>query len=143
MVINALSVCVSVMFTTLLLIRPLPAIPPWLQRVAGKTNKNWPSLEGKLSEKTDQKDNQGNNDQLEHVEDVSGDKNMNDLADKVADLLSERQRITQTLKEPNKDEGLERQWKQIASSLNKILLTFFTLVFLSMFVLALLFWIQF
>ena len=77
------------------------------------------------------------------MEDVSGDKNMNGLADKVADLLSERQRITQTLKEPNKDEGLERQWKQIASSLNKMLLTFFTLVFLSMFVLALLFWIQF
>ena len=67
MVINALSVCVSVMFTTLLLIRPLPAIPPWLQRVAGKTNKNGPSLEGKLSEKTDQKDNHGNNDLCEKI----------------------------------------------------------------------------
>ena len=140
MVINALYVCVSVMFTSLLLTRPLPAIPPWLQRVAGKTKKNGLFLEGKLSEKTDQKDNQGNNDQLEHVEDVSGDKNMNDLADKVADLLSERRMITQ---KANKDEGLERQWKQIASSLNKMVLIFFTLVFLSMFVLALSFWVQF
>ena len=143
MVINALSVGVSVMFTSLLLTRPLPQIPLWLQAVAGKTNKNGPSLEGKPLEKTNTKVIQGNNDQLEDVEDVSGDRNMNDLTDNIAVLLSEIQRITQNHKETNKDEGLERQWKQIANRLNKMLLTLFTLVQLSMLIVAFLFWVKF
>ena len=143
MVINALSVAISVMFTSLLLTRPLPQIPLWLQTVAGKTNKNGPSLKGILLEKTNMKDIQGNNDQLEYVEDVSGYRNMNDLTDNVVVLLSEIQRITQNHKDTNKDEGLERHWKQIASSLNKILLTLFTLVQLSMLIVAFLFWLKF
>ena len=143
MVINALSVGVSVMFTTLLLTRPLPQIPLWLQTVAGKTNQNGPSLKGIPPEKTNKKDIQGNKDQLEHVEDVGGYRNMNDLTDKVAVLLSEILRITQNHKETNKNESLERHWKQIASSLNKILLTLFTLVQLSMLIVAFLFWVKF
>ena len=128
MVINALSVCVSVMFTTLLLIRPLPQIPLWLQTVAGKTNKTGPSLKGITLRKTSQDTCQIKEDQLKVIEVANGDKEMGDLTDKVADILCEMQKIIKKLEETNKDEDLEMQWKEIASRFNKILFLLFSLV---------------
>ena len=132
MVINALSVCVSVMFTTLLLIRPLPQIPLWLQTVAGKTNKTGPSLKGITLRKTSQDTSQITEDQLKMMEVANGDKEMGDLTDKVADILCQMQKITKKLEETNKDEDLELRWKEIAGRLNKILLLLFSLILLIM-----------
>ena len=128
MVINALSVCVSVMFTALLLIRPLPQIPLWLQTVAGKTNKTGPSLKGITLRKTSQDTCQIKEDQLKVIEVANGDKEMRDLTDKVADILCEMQKIIKKLEETNKDEDLEMQWKGIAGRLNKILFLLFSIV---------------
>ena len=128
MVINALSVCVSVMFTTLLLIRPLPQIPLWLQTVAGKTNKTGPSLKGITLRKTSQDTCQIKEDQLKVIEVANGDKEMRDLTDKVADILCEMQKIIKKLEETNKDEDLEMQWKGIAGRLNEILFLLFSIV---------------
>ena len=132
MVINALSVCVSVMFTSLLLIRPLPQIPLWLQTVAGKTNKTGPSLKGITLRKTSQDTSQIKEDQLKVIEVANGDKEMRDLTDKVADILCEMQKITKKFEETNKDEDLEMQWKEIAGRLNKILFLLFALILLIM-----------
>ena len=130
MVINALSVCVSVMFTSLLLMKPVPQIPLWLQTVAGKTNKTGPSLKGIEMRKTSQDTSQIKENQLKVIEVANGDKEMRDLTDKVADILCEMQKITKKLEENNKDEDLEMQWKEIASRLNKILFLLFSLVLL-------------
>ena len=128
MVINALSVCVSVMFTSLLLIRPLPQIPLWLQTVAGKTNRNGPSLKGIPLRHLSWNISQTIEDQLKSIEVANGYKEMRDLTDKVADILCEMQKITKKFEETNKDEDLEMQWKEIASRLNKILFLLFSLV---------------
>ena len=125
MVINALSVCVSVMFTSLLLIRPVPQIPLWLQTIAGKTNKNGPSLR-----QISQNISQTMEDELKQMEVANGYKEMRDLTNKVADILCEMQKTTKKLEETNKDEDLEMQWKEIASRLNKILFFLFSLVLL-------------
>ena len=132
MVINALSVCVSVMFTSLLLIRPVPQIPLWLQTLAGKTNKTGPSLKGIILQKTSQDTRQTMENQLKQIEVANGDKDTGDLTDKVADILCEMQKITKKLEETNKDEDLELQWKDIASRLNKILFFLFALSLLIM-----------
>ena len=128
MVINALSVCVSVMFTTLLLTRPLPQIPLWLQTVARKTNRNGPSLKGIPLRQLSRNISQTMEDQLKSIEVANGDKEMRDLTDKVADILCEMQKITKKLEETNKDEDLEMQWKEIAGRLNKILFLLFSIV---------------
>ena len=130
MVINALSVCVSVMFTSLLLMKPVPEIPLWLQTVAGKTNKTGPSLKGIEMRKTSQDTSQIKENQLKVIEVANGDEEMGDLTDKVADILCEMQKITKKFEENNKDEDLEMQWKEIASRLNKILFLLFSLVLL-------------
>ena len=128
MVINALSVCVSVMFTSLLLTRPLPQIPLWLQKVARKTNRNGPSLKGIKMRKTSKNTSQITEDQLKQIKVANGDTEMRDLIDTVADIRSEMQKITKKLEETNKDEDLETQWKEIASRLNKLLFLLFSLV---------------
>ena len=132
MVINALSVCVSVMFTSLLLTRPLPQIPLWLQTVARKTNRNGPSLKGIPLRQLSRNISQTMEDQLKSREVANGDKEMGDLTDKVADILCEMQKIIKKLEETNKDEDLELQWKEIASRLNKILFLLFALSLLIM-----------
>ena len=124
MVINALYVCVSVMFTSLLLIRPVPQIPLWLQTVAGKTNKNGPSLR-----QISQNISQTMEDELKQMEVANGYKETRDLTNKVADILCEMQ-IIKKLEETNKDEDIEMQWKEIASRLNKILFFLFSFVLL-------------
>ena len=143
MVINALSVCVSVMFTTLLLIRPVPQIPMWLQTVAGKINRTGPSLKGITLQKTSQDTSQIKEDQLKVIEVANGDKEMRDLTDKVANIRSEMQKITKKLEETNKDEDLEMQWKEIASRLNKILFLLFALILLIMLLVGVFFIIKY
>ena len=130
MVINALSVCVSVMFTSLLLMKPVPQIPLWLQTVAGKTNKTGPSLKGIEMRKTSQDTSQIKENQLKVIKVANGDEEMGDLTDKVADILCEMQKIIKKFEETNKNEDLEMQWKEIASRLNKILFLLFSLVLL-------------
>ena len=130
MVINALSVCVSVMFTSLLLMKPVPQIPLWLQTVAGKTNKTGPSLKGIEMRKTSQDTSQIKENQLKLIKVANGDEEMRDLTDKVTDILCEMQKIIKKFEETNKNEDLEMQWKEIASRLNKILFLLFSLVLL-------------
>ena len=130
MVINALSICVSVMFTSLLLTKPLPQIPLWLQTVAKKINTSGPSLKGIKMRKTSKKTSQITEDQLKQIKVANGDTEMRDFIDTVADIRSEMQKITKKLEETNKDEDLEIQWKEIASRFNKLLFLLFSLVLL-------------
>ena len=136
MVVNALSVGVAVMFTSLLLTRPLPQVPYWLQKVVtNKTGPPWKkeSLNGLTT-------HQGKN-ELAQVIIADYDK-IQELIDKVSETLCEIQKMTKRLQEMDEVEDLETQWKNIASKLNKILFFIFSLVLVIMFLVAGVLWVK-
>ena len=143
MVINALSVCVSVMFTSLLLTRPLPQIPLWLRRVALKNDKSGPTLKDESRKSQNEPENN-----MTAVEKQMACTNITDF-DKIQELISivseilcEMQKISNRLRERDKDDDLESQWKRIATRLNTILCLLFSMVLVIMFLVAGVIWVR-
>ena len=138
MVVNALSVGVAVMFTSLLLTRPLPQVPYWLQKVALTTNKTGPALKkGSLNALTTHEVK--NELALVTITDYD---NIQELIDKVSETLCEIQKLTKRQEDMDKADDLETQWKIIASKLNKILCLIFSLVLVIMFFVAGILWVK-
>ena len=143
MVINALSVCVSVMFTSLLLTRPLPQIPLWLRRVALKNDKSGPTLKDESRKSQNEPENN-----ITTIEKQMACTNITDfdkireLINIVSETLCEMQKISNRLRERDKDDDLESQWKRIATRLNTILCLLFSLVLVIMFLVAGVIWVR-
>ena len=143
MVINALSVCVSVMFTSLLLTRPLPKIPLWLRRVALKNDKSGPTLKDESRKSQNEPENN-----MTTVEKQMACTNITDfdkiqeLINIVSETLCEMQKLSNRLRERDKDDDLESQWKRIATRLNTILCLLFSFVLLIMFLVAGVVWVR-
>ena len=143
MVINALSVCVSVMFTSLLLTRPLPKIPFWLRRVALENDKTEPAFEDKSRNFQNEPENNITiiEKQTACTKNTDFDK-IQELINKVSEVFSVMQKISYRLGEIDKENNLESQWKKIATRLNKILCLFFSMVLVIMFLVAGVIWVR-
>ena len=143
MVINALSVCVSVMFTSFLLTRPLPQIPLWLRRVALKDGETEPAFEDQS--KNSQIEPENNITTFEKqmaCADITDYDKIQELIDKVSETFCEMQKISKRLGERDKDDEVETQWKKIATRLNKILCLIFSLVLVIIFLVAGVTWVR-
>ena len=138
MVVNALSVGVAVMFTSLLLTRPLPQVPYWLQKVALTTNKTGPALK---KESLNGLTTHEVKNELTLVTIADYD-NIQELIDKVSETLCEIQKLTKRQEDMDKADDLETHWKIIASKLNKILCLIFSLVLVIMFFVAGILWVK-
>ena len=138
MVVNALSVGVAVMFTSLLLTRPLPQVPYWLQKVVLTTNKTRPALK---KESLNGLTTHEVKNELALVTITDYD-NIQELIDKVSETLCEIQKLTKRQEDMDKADDLETHWKIIASKLNKILCLIFSLVLVIMFFVAGILWVK-
>ena len=143
MVINALSVCVSVMFTSFLLTRPLPKIPFWLRRVALENDKTEPAFEDKSrNSQIEPENNITTFEKQMACADITDYDKIQELMDKVSKTFCEMQKISKRLGERDKDDELETQWKKIATRLNKILCLIFSLVLVIIFLVAGVTWVR-
>ena len=140
MVINALSVCVSVLLTSLLLTRPLTPIPQWLHW--GMKNKYRNKTSPNLSSDLNEAESIIVLEKMKNNENDANQAKMQSLINKVSDVLYEIQKLTRIMEEKNKDDDLETQWKEVASVLNKILCSLFILASFFMSIIALICWVE-
>ena len=138
MVINALSVCISVMFTSLLLTRPLPQIPLWL-----KNDENGPALEDKSNNSQNEPENNITTIERQMAcANIADYNKIQEIITKLSETFCEMQNISKRLGEIDKEDDLETQWKKIATRLNKILCLIFFVALSIMFLVAAIIWLK-
>ena len=128
MVTNALAVCVTVIVMSVLLQKPLPKIPPWLDRMTSNSTCNEESTNVGITP-----ENIGMTTGMSIGAAREGRTSQdrpsallnNALLEQVSDIRKEVQCITKRLDGMKNDDELEQKWKQIANILNRIFLVIF------------------